>query len=419
MSRRSTARPRLLVLATTVPAREGDGTPAFVLTLAQALADANDVTILTPRVPGGAAAERWGDVEVRRFPYFPKRFEGLAAGAIMPNLSAEPWRLAEVPPLLAAFLGAAVREVRRARPDVVHAHWLLPAGVLALALRRIFGIPYIVTGHGADVFGLNARPLRALKRQVIDKAAIVSATSAEMGDALGMSEDEKQRFVVPMGVDVDRIQQAVGEPAPEPGRFLFVGRLVEKKGVDTLLEAVKDVPEGRLVVVGDGPERSRLEARASQLGLLGRTQFLGQLGPARIADELRVAQALVVPSKVARDGDRDTTPLVMSEAMAAGVPVIASRLGGLADRIDSGVNGLLVAPDDAGELARALRQMFAHPDEATAWAAAGRRTAREHLDVRLAADRYQGFLAAAMGRAPGGGAMWPADPRADDDAREA
>jgi glycosyltransferase involved in cell wall biosynthesis len=390
------ARPRVLVLATTVPARDDDGTPAFVVTLAQALARDNDVTILTPRVPVGAASERSGNVEIRRFPYFPTRFEGLADGAIMANLAAERWRLVEVPPLLVAFFRATGREIRRTRPDVIHAHWLLPAGLLALAFRQIFGIPYIVTAHAADVFRFRAPPFRVLKRLIVARAMIASAVSSETAKLLGISSDEADRLVVPMGVDVETIRAAVGERAPELGRFLFVGRLVEKKGVDVLLRALADVPDGRLVVVGDGPDRPALEALADQLALAERVTFLGRQGRSRVAEELRLAHALVVPSRIARDRDADGTPVVMAEGMAAGVPVIASRLGGLAEHIASGENGLLVEPDDPRGLADGLRRVLARPDEAASWAEAAVRTTRDQLDVRVTARRYQEFIDAAL-----------------------
>jgi glycosyltransferase involved in cell wall biosynthesis len=402
-SRPSRDRRRLLVLATTVPAREDDGTPAFVLTLAQALGRDNDVTILTPRVRGAAASERSGGVEIRRFPYFPRRFEGLADGAIMPNLKTEPWRLVEVPPLLLAFFLSAVRETRRLRPDLIHAHWLLPSGLLALFLRRIFGTPYIVTAHAADVFRFRGPTFRRLKRLVIANSAVVSPVSAETAGILGLSPEEAQRLVVPMGVNVARIQEAVGERAPKTGRFLFVGRLVEKKGVDVLLNALIEVPDGRLVVIGDGPERPMLEALTRERGLSGRVAFVGQQGQSRVAKELREAHALVVPSRVARDGDADGMPVIMSEGMVAGVPVVASRLGGLSEQITSGENGLLVEPDDPGALAEGLRRVLADSEGTARWREAARRTVREQLDVRVTAQRYQEFIDAALERPDAGG----------------
>ncbi len=398
MTASAAARPHILVLTTTLPAREGDGTPAFVLDLAQALSADNDITILAPRVPESAAHEHIGNVEIKRFPYFPKRLEGLADGAIMPNLQAEPWRVVEVPALLGAFLAAAVRESRRARPDLVHAHWVLPGGVVALALHGLFGVPYIVTAHAADIFRLRTRPLPALKRRIVARAAFVLPVSAEGAEILGLPPDEAGRSVVPMGVDVDAISGEVGERASEKGRFLFVGRLVEKKGLDVLLRALADVPDGQLVVVGDGPMRGKLEELGRELGLAGRVSFAGRQGSGRVADELRRAHALVIPSRIARDGDADGTPVVMAEGMAAGVPVIASRLGGLSEHIASEETGLLVQPDDSPALAEALRRVLAHPEEASTWAEAAQAHARERLDVAVTARRYQELIEVSLRR---------------------
>ena len=397
MTPAAAARPHILVLTTTLPAREGDGTPAFVLDLAQALSADNDITILAPRVPESAAHEHIGNVEIKRFPYFPKRLEGLADGAIMPNLQAEPWRVVEVPALLGAFLAAAVRESRRARPDLVHAHWVLPGGVVALALHRLFGVPYIVTAHAADIFRLRTRPLQAIKRRIVARAAFVLPVSAEGAEVLGLPPD-RASSVVPMGVDVDRISGEVGERASEKGRFLFVGRLVEKKGLDVLLRALAEVPDGRLVVVGDGPMRGALEELGRELGLGERVSFAGRQGSGRVAEELRRAHALVVPSRVARDGDADGTPVVMAEGMAAGVPVIASRLGGLSEHIASEETGLLVQPDDSPALAEALRRVLEHPEEASTWADAAQAHARENLDVAVTARRYQELIDVSLRR---------------------
>jgi glycosyltransferase involved in cell wall biosynthesis len=396
MTSPAAARPRILVLTTTLPAREGDGTPAFVLELAQALGEKNDIVILAPRVPGGAATERLDNVEIRRFPYFFERFEGLADGAIMPNLQTQPWRAVEVPGLFAAFLAAAVREARGARPDLVHAHWILPGGLVALTVHRLFGIPYIVTAHAADIFRLQAKPFQALKRRVASRAAFVLPVSVQGAEVLGLDSESAKRLVVPMGVDVSRIRDAVGRRAPEHGRLLFVGRLVEKKGVDVLVRALTGVPQSRLIIVGDGPMRAALEELSRDLDVSTRVTFAGRQGSRGVADELRRAHVLVVPSRVARDGDSDGTPVVMGEGMAAGVPVVASRLGGLSEYITSGENGLLVEPDDPAALAEGLRRVLAEAAETQRWTEVAGQRVRDELDIRVVARRYQEFVDAAL-----------------------
>jgi glycosyltransferase involved in cell wall biosynthesis len=259
-------------------------------------------------------------------------------------------------------------------------------------------MPYIVTAHAADIFRLRTRPLQAIKRRIVARAAFVLPVSAEGAEVLGLPPDEAGRSVVPMGVDVDRISGAVGGRSPEKGRFLFVGRLVEKKGLDVLLRALAEVPDGRLVVVGDGPMRGKLEELGRELGLAERVSFAGRQGSGRVVEELRHAHALVVPSRIARDGDADGTPVVMAEGMAAGVPVIASRLGGLSEHIASEETGLLVQPDDSPALAEALRRVLAHAEEASTWADAAQAYARENLDVAVTARRYQELLEASLRR---------------------
>ncbi|HYI61173.1 MAG TPA: glycosyltransferase [Acidimicrobiales bacterium] len=390
---------RLLVLATTFPARAGDGTPEFVLTLSAALAAAGvEVHAVVPRVPGAPAREVVEGVDVRRFAYFPRRFEGLAHGAIMANLRAQRWRAAEAPPLVAAFGAAARREVRRVRPHVVHAHWLVPAGLVALGLRRTAGVPYVVTAHGADAYTLRSAAALRAKRAVVAGAAATVPVSAAIGEALAPLGPVAAP--IPMGVDVVRIAAEVGLRAPEPGRVLFVGRLVEKKGVDVLLRALALVPEAGAVVVGDGPARPTLEALAAELGLGGRARFLGQQPRAAVMAELARAAVVALPSQVGAGGDQDGTPVVLGEAVAAGVPVVASDLGGLSEHVADGETGWVVPPGSVEALAAALRDTVADPAEAGRRAAAARAALAGTLDLASVARRYRSVLEAAAHRAP-------------------
>src|SRR6266516_6186521 len=173
---------RILVLATTFPVRAGDGTSAFVLTLSGAFTTSGaQVTAVVPRVPGGAANEVIAGVRVRRFAYFPRWFEGLDHRAIMANLRAHPWRILEVPPLMLAFTAAALRQVRRERPDVVHAHWIVPGGLIARLVLAFARVPYVVTAHGADAYMLRARLALRLKRAILRRAAATVPVSTAIG----------------------------------------------------------------------------------------------------------------------------------------------------------------------------------------------------------------------------------------------
>jgi colanic acid/amylovoran biosynthesis glycosyltransferase len=386
---------RVLVLTSTLPAVPGDGTPEFVLTLSQALAESFAVTILSPRVPLAPLRERQGDVAIVRFPYFPRRWEGLADGAILPNLKAHRWRLLEVPPLMGSFRRHALRLAREMQPDVVHAHWMIPAGMVAMSLKRRLGIPYVLTVHGADAYALQGRVFRAMKARVSREAHTVSAVSRDIASVIGLPEAEAAALTVPMGVDVEAIRGVVGERSPVHGRFLFVGRLAEKKGVDVLVEAMDGVAGGSLVVVGDGPERPALESLATRVGVASRVTFTGRLPKARVMDQLRQAHALVIPSRVARSGDQEGTPVVLAEAMAAGVPVIASRLGGMAELVQPGLTGLVVEPGSVRSLREALVEALTRPDDLRRLATEAAERMPQTLDIGVTSDRYRRFIESA------------------------
>jgi glycosyltransferase involved in cell wall biosynthesis len=253
-------------------------------------------------------------------------------------------------------------------------------------------VPYIVTVHGADAFALQAGGLQAVKARIMRNARAVGLTSQALGAAVPDVPSVPQP-VIPMGVDVEGFAAGVGERDPVFGQFLFVGRLAEKKGVDVLLRALAEVPEATLVVGGDGPDDPALRALSEELGIAPRVRFVGRLSREELRAELRRAYAVVVPSRVASDGDQDTTPLVMSESMSAAVPIIASRLGGLAERIEPGVTGLLAEPGSPQALAEALREALA--DEA-ALERSGRnaqtRIRGSALDLRTTVAAYTEIL---------------------------
>lgn len=388
---------RVLVLATTFPARPGDGTPEFVLTISSALARGDaDVSVVVPRVPGAPRQEDLGGLRVTRFPYFPARFEDLAHGAIMPNLRERPLRWLQVLPLLVAFQVAALREARRFRPDVVHAHWIVPAGIVALVLRVLTGTPYVVTAHGADAYTLRTGVALRVKRAVLRRAAATMPVSTAIGAELAALGPVTE--AVPMGVDVEQVRAEVGPRRPEPGRVLFVGRLVEKKGVNVLLDAAARVPAARVVVAGDGPIGADLRAQAQALGIADRVDFLGQCTRAEVMAQFQRAAVVALPSQVGAGGDQDGVPVVLAEAVAAGVPVIASDLGGLGEHVVDGESGLLVTPGSVAELTEALARLVDKPDYAAELAA----RATEQLTGTLGLDhlrrRCSEVLAAAAGR---------------------
>ena len=392
------SRPRLLVLASTFPAAPGDGTPGFVRDLAGVEATEFDTVVLVPRVPGAPRTElvddgKGGTWRIERFAYFPRRFEDLADGAIIENLRAKPARLLQVPCVLLFEALALRRLVRTHRPDVLHVHWIVPQGVVALLVAR--GVPWLVTTLGGDVYALRDPLSLRLKRAVLTRAAAVTTMNVDMRQrllALGAPVDAT--LVLPMGADVDGVRATGAGVTRCPGRVLFVGRLVEKKGLAFLLEALRSVPgDWSLDVVGDGPLRPDLEARAAGLPV----RFLGQATKDDLARAYAGCDLVVAPSVPAASGDQDGLPVALLEAMSAGCPVVASRIAGIDEAVVDGETGLLVPPGDAPALAAALIRLLGDPELRDRLGAAASARADDY-SVATLGRRYTELLLRLAGR---------------------
>jgi glycosyltransferase involved in cell wall biosynthesis len=270
----------------------------------------------------------------------------------------------------------ALRElVAELRPAVVHAHLFASAAAAAHAVRGS-SVPLVVTEHTEGPW----RDRRALSGLVHLRADRVLATSTAVRDRLVTDHGVAPHRIEVLLPAAAALPTADGPPAV-PGRPAvgLVGRLVPDQGVDVLLRAAAlvstVVPQVAFLVVGDGPLRPELERRAVVLGLAGTVTFTGYRSDAtRLVGGLDV---LAVPSRA------DGSPLVVCEAMAAGVPVVASRVGGLPDLVEDGGSGLLVRPGEPEDLARALVSLLLDPEAARRLGARGRSLAASRSHERL------------------------------------
>jgi glycosyltransferase involved in cell wall biosynthesis len=377
----------VLVLTSTFPAARGDGTPQFVLDLTTRIDGVDRFVVVTPRVPNAAQTETIDGVEVRRFAYFWKRFEGVAHGATLPNVRAQPWRAIELPFLLGRFLIEAWRAVRSERPDLIHAHWVLPGGLLA-AMIPGNRAPIVMTAHGVDMHALQRFPLESLRRFALRRANHVVAVSGDLLGRVGDLAPSTPVEVVPMGTDLAEVTEAVAVRAPVAGRVAFVGRLADKKGVDVLIRAVARQIHLHLVIAGDGPERLMLESLVDELGVRERVTFLGHSTRTQVFDLMRTCEVLAMPSVIGRDGDQEGTPVVLAEACAAGVPMVASRLGGIAEFLDD-ATAWLVTPGDVDALAGALGEAHRSQTERKQRAALAQSRVAPLLDMERTVAAYE------------------------------
>ena len=400
MSADPSSRPTLLVLTSTFPKGLNDSTPPFVFQLCRHLLPHFEVTVLAPAAGSAPEVDTLQGIKVRRFHYFwPRSLERLTHGAMLENLVRNPWLWLQAPFFVLFELVATLRLARAMRPDVIHAHWFVPQGIVAALAGLMLRIPVVVTAHGGDVYGLRGRLLDAMRRAVASRCEAVTVVSRDMAMNLPgvVSRRGEPPKVMPMGVDTQRFSEAPAHNGNSEQVVLFVGRLARKKGLEYLIRAFPGVlarhPDARLVVVGDGPCREQLEALSSQLRLGDRVRFAGAQPPAALPRLYRASRVFVLPSVVAMSGDTDGLPVVLLEAMAAGCSLVGSAVGGIPDVMINGRTGLLVEPGAPAALAAAINQVLESPDQAARMGSLAQRWARRRFDWRQVARGYAGVLA--------------------------
>lgn len=242
---------------------------------------------------------------------------------------------------------------RYGRPDLLHAHQAQWAGVAACLASRWFGIPYLVTEHSHYLLtGELPRSVLPMIITAYAHAARVIAVSHVLADVIASFGIIDTLQIIPNGVDENFFTLPTAPPRHDYFQFISIGRLVTEKRFDLLLRAfarlIRHVPYARLLIVGDGPEYANLLALRDELSLS--VTFTGSLHAQAVRDALQSSDALVSCSDV------ETFGIVLLEAMACGVPVIATRSGGPKDIVTE-QSGLLVPPQDVTALADAMRQM--------------------------------------------------------------
>jgi len=373
---------RVLRVVTAFPrSREDVIVPCLVELLKRLPAAGYDVEVFTSAYRGGGGDSYVG-IRVHRFRYFFARWEDLTHDEAAPDrMRRSP--LYRVLPLfyVAGGLWAIWRLARREHFDIIHVHWPVPHVLFGWVARRAGGrgTRMVTTWYGAELRWVQSSlpVMRGFVRWAL-------RTSDEIVAISSYTAREIARFA---NVHVRVIPYTLGFPESPPVhrssgdgsfRILFVGRLVERKGVTYLIDAVQRLPSGvraHLTVIGEGPERAALEAQAAA-GLDGRVDFRGRVDDKDLQDAFAAADVLVLPSIVDARGDTEGLGVVLLEAMSCGVPVVGSRAGGITDIIEDEESGLLVPPADSALLASTLERLVRDPALAARLGAAGERRVR-------------------------------------------
>ena len=301
------------------------------------------------RVASTPVRETWHDIDVQHPRYFLPPKVGMSIAPLVLYLGAK----AALQRLLDEGFDF----------DVIDAHYYYPDGVAAALLARHFKKPVVVTARGSDInlIGNFAVP-KLWMRWAANRAAASIGVAQALVQAmamLGMPKD-KLRFM-PNGVDLQRFcprpqQEARKELGwPDAPTLISVGNLVENKGHHLVIEALSRLPAWRLVIAGEGPERSALTQLVDRLGLAERVQFLGRVDQQQLATCYGAADILVLASS------REGWPNVLLESMACGTPVVASAVGGVPEIVTSPIAGRMLTQRSGPTIATAVNGLFAHP----------------------------------------------------------
>lgn len=303
--------------------------------------------------------------------------------------------------LLLPFMDEFARDLhrlwRRERPDVVHAHFWM-SGLAATAAAGALGIPVVQTFHALGVVKRRHQGAKdtspagrlELEESVIEEAdAIVATCSDEVFELLRLGADAHKVSVVPCGVDLDFFRPDGEIEARSPGlpRVVVLSRLVERKGIGNVVTALAELPGVELVVAGGGDadlshddEAERLRRLACELGVADRVELRGRIERAAVPPLLRSADAVACVPWYEPFG------IVPLEAMACGIPVVASSVGGLIDTVVDGRTGIHVPPRSPSRIARALETLFRDVELRTRLGAAGLKRARSRYSWASVAD---------------------------------
>lgn len=399
---------RILCVTSSFPRWPGDSTTPFVLHLSQDLQQLGwKVTILAPHAPGAKTHEVMDGITVHRFRYFlPESQETVCyQGGALINLRKQRSNYAKLPLLIFCEWIQTLLFLRKKRFDIIHSHWLLPQGFIGILSARLLGIPHACTIHGSDVFALQSPWLNRCKAFTVRHCDAITVNSSATRKAVAsLCPTYQPLHTIPMGVSVPTPGALnAGRSADMRSRFrheqgplvLFIGRLVEEKGVSDLLEAIAILKQGgtpgiTLLAIGEGQDRAIFERQASDLGINESVFFTGWIDPDELPVYHAAADIFAAPSRIEAQG------LAIIEAMMAGSSVVATRVGGIIDSITHEETGLLVDERSPDQLASAIERLFNERDLAFRLGKNARETAiskfSRHATAAKFSQLFESFL---------------------------
>jgi len=311
---------------------------------------------------------------------------------------------------------AFLKLVREKKPDVLHAHWILPNGFIAGLVARATGIPLLIQLHGSDVFTAEKNPLfRRMALFAAKSAAYITTPSPDLAARLGaLGVDTSKIGLVPNTVESNFTSKVTSKEVADLKEklcipdgcpvILALGRMVYVKGFSYLLEAfariADDYPDARLVLAGGGVLFEEMRAHVRRLNLENRVSMPGEVLRGEVPVYFAMSNLFVVPSIRHESGAVDGLPVVIPEAMAAGLPIIASNVGGIPVLVRDGYNGILVPERDPESLAGAMRTLLSDSLLVRSYSSRARSIIKNAVNYDCIADYYIGLYRGLVRKTP-------------------
>ncbi len=391
---------KVLVLTSTFPRWKNDSVPPFVYELSKRLAKSFEVFVLAPFSAGSKRYEELDGMKVYRFNYWPFK-NRLADGAILPNLKKNPLFWVQVPFLFLSELFAIIRVVRKHRIRILHAHWVIPQGLIAVIYMKMFNrkIKILCTAHGSDIFGL--KRLTHLKKWVISNCSMVTCVSNAIKEQILNFGCRTELRVLPMGVDSNKFNplkysKTLKKKYNHDGNLLlYVGRLSKKKGLEYLISAMPEIikafPKTRLLIVGDGEEKEKLIALTQKRKMNNYVTFVGAISNDELPKYYATADIFVSPSL------SEGLPVTFMEAMSSGCILVATNLPGNKDIIKDGETGFLVKQKSSEEIAKKVILLLKQKENLNKIRKQARAFIQKNFDWKIIAQRYEEILRSKSG----------------------
>ena len=371
--------PHVIVMVTSsYPRFPGDSVGTFMEPIAHSVAArGHEVHVVAPWHPRVSRGDREGGVRFHFYKYAPHPALNVFgyAEAMRADVSLRGAAFAAAPLAMAAGWRAARSVADRHHATIMHGHWVVPGGAIALAAAG--SRPLVISLHGSDVYVAEKfAAARFVARQVFRRARAVTACSSDLAErAVRLGADAARVEVVPYGVDVERFRPDPSlrtklrnqlQLTDEAVLVVAAGRLVRKKGFEYLIDAIGQMPASSplvLALAGEGDLRAELESRIAARGSGSRVRLLGNQTHDEVAGWLAAADVVAVPSVRDDSGNVDGLPNVVLEALASGTPLVTTVAGGIGAVVEPGKTALVVPERDPAALAQAIAALAADPEQ--------------------------------------------------------